>query len=185
MGIPVINEDNGSFPCWRRLFVAMSEIHNSVAVADGLHMERRTLAQTRTFEVIAESWPAGISLSELAERRRITPGTASLSVDALVAVGLVERAPSLVGDRRKIRLLLTAKALEHIRKIEGIADTLFAEAFSGVPDADRRAFLRVLEKVEENLALKKQKEKDARRTARSMKKNSSRKASPSVSGRAS
>lgn len=143
--------EQNEFPQWKTLFAVVGEIRRRVASADKLRMEHRTLEQANTFDLIAESYPDGILLKELARRRGVTPGTASTGVESLVRAGAVRRV-AVDGDRRSLKLLPTAKALRHIASVSALTDKIAREAFAGISASDRAAYLRVLRKVSENLS---------------------------------
>jgi DNA-binding MarR family transcriptional regulator len=85
----------------------------------------------------------GLRLSDLAERLRIAPRSATEVVDGLQERGLVARSPD-PSDRRAVLLRVTDQGRRIRAEIETarIADS--AERFARLPVADRRDLARIL-----------------------------------------
>jgi DNA-binding MarR family transcriptional regulator len=112
------------------------------------HLTRESLApwdispsHGRALAVLLET--PDLRLSEVSERLRIAPRSATEVIDALAGRGLAERHPD-PDDRRAIRVRLTdqgcsvAAAIREARRTE-------AEAFFGIlKDDDRRTLARIL-----------------------------------------
>jgi DNA-binding MarR family transcriptional regulator len=121
-----------------------------VTVTRGLHRQARdalsglglTPASARALRVLGGA-DRPLRMSELAERLRIVPRSATTLVDALEGDGLVQRQPD-EADRRSMRVHLTpagAQLLTRMRQARyGAADRLLA----ALPDDDRDALRRVL-----------------------------------------
>lgn len=141
----------GEFPYWKEFFLISNEIRNRVDSASHRQFDRMPLAQSRTLEVVTLSMPNGVSLSELAEARGVTPGTASVAVDALVASGFLERC-SVPADRRKVRIVLTEKANVRMQRLNVRAHEWFAEALKIFSPQDLEALRKILTKLKEALS---------------------------------
>ncbi len=113
-------------------------------------LDKYSFSSIRTFEEIVASAPDGISLRELAQKREITAGTASVAVDILVKAGFVKRETS-ENDRRAIRLLPTKKALNRREKLDGVCEEFFEKALEGISARERKMFAKILEKMTANL----------------------------------
>lgn len=130
----------------------LRRIRDRVADIDGRdgQLEKHTIAQQRTFEVVLTHYPDGILLKDLARIRGITAGAASVAVSALEACGMVRRA-AVDGDRRATLLLPTEKSLKKGEKLDALTAEVTEEALRGVPAEDRETCFRVLRKMLENL----------------------------------
>ena len=93
---------------------------------------------------------AGISQARLAELTNIEPMTVVRILDRMEAEGLVERRQDPI-DRRAHCLCLTSQAKPALDEIGRLADQTRAEIFAGVSQAERTAFLHVLERLAHNL----------------------------------
>jgi DNA-binding MarR family transcriptional regulator len=97
--------------------------------------------QARALTVVVER--DGVRLSDLAQRLRIAPRSATEVADALQERGLVERAPD-PGDRRAVLLRPTAEG----RRIRGEIDAArvadAAELYARLSEADRATLARIL-----------------------------------------
>ncbi len=93
---------------------------------------------------------AGISQARLAELTDIEPMTVVRILDRMEAEGLVERRHDPV-DRRAHCLCLTLQAKPALDEIWRLADQTRTEIFAGVSQAERTAFLHVLERLAHNL----------------------------------
>ena len=82
--------------------------------------------------------------------RLLKPSLVSYHVDNLVRDGFVERCPSET-DRRQITLRLTEKSQPLVNDGRSVQQR-FAESIAlGVTDEERAAFVRCMEKMDENI----------------------------------
>ncbi|MCO6415022.1 MarR family transcriptional regulator [Siccirubricoccus sp. KC 17139] len=93
----------------------------------------------------------GLTQKTLAAGLAIEGPTLVRTLDWLQAEGLVERRESVL-DRRANTLHLTEKARPLIQRIEAVATQVRAEILGGIPEAELRACLAVLDKVAAGLA---------------------------------
>ena len=92
----------------------------------------------------------GASQAKLAELTCIEPMAMVRLLDRMEADGLVERRTDPL-DRRARSLYLTPKSKPALDEIWRLAAQARAETFAGISQAERNAFLDVLERLEENL----------------------------------
>lgn len=119
------------------------------------HFDRRALR----FDLTRSQWRAlkairreeGISQRGLAERLELDAIAIGRVIDRLQQAGFIERRAD-PADRRRWRLHLTPKAHAVTDDMELLARDLRAESLHGVDAADFDAFLRVLERIQANLA---------------------------------
>jgi len=107
-----------------------------------------TPSQVRAIRVLAAQDSGGVRSSELAQRLKIAPRSATEVVDALEAKGLVSRSPD-PGDRRAVRVALTAKGhalSEEVRRARGAESERLFERLS---ESDREALARILRKLQD------------------------------------
>lgn len=95
-----------------------------------------------------------------AELLDVEPITLCRMVDRLEDAGLVERRPD-PDDRRARRLHLTAKSREKLTRLRERLDTMVDEMLSGMSDAERDDFTRLLTVVRTNLVAQREQEKTA------------------------
>jgi len=81
-----------------------------------LHAYQLSLAQMDVLSVLADAVDSGLTCSEIAERTLITKGGITGILDRLEARALVKRMPSR-DDRRSVRVRLSAKGIELLRKL--------------------------------------------------------------------
>jgi DNA-binding MarR family transcriptional regulator len=72
-------------------------------------------------------------------------------IDSLQEAGLIERRPH-AHDRRIRTLWLTGPAQPILAQVRSVADEVRAQAFGGLPDAERKMLLDLLATVRGNLA---------------------------------
>ena len=94
----------------------------------------------------------GISQAKLADSTSIEPMAMVRILDRMEADGLVERRPD-PGDRRARSLYLTPKAKPALDEIWRLAALTRSEAFAGISQSERDAFLDILARLDRNLAL--------------------------------
>jgi DNA-binding MarR family transcriptional regulator len=93
----------------------------------------------------------GVSQARLAELIDVDPMAMVRLLDRMEADELIERRAD-PADRRARRLYLKGKARPLLAEIWHLAELTRAEVFAGVGDADREAFMRVLEQLHANVA---------------------------------
>jgi DNA-binding MarR family transcriptional regulator len=86
------------------------------------------------------------SMSELASHLRLDHSTLSRTVDGLVKKGLLSRKPD-AGDRRVVRVALTASGQETCEGIHVGNDAFCQGVFGQIPPAQREAVLRHFEQL--------------------------------------
>lgn len=107
-----------------------------------------SVQQFWTMVVIARS--DGLSLRELAARRRMDEPTACRVVNSLVRRRLVRRSPD-PADRRRSRLMLTPSGAEFAANLLPLAEAILAAVEGALTSAERRAVVAGLRKVIANL----------------------------------
>ncbi|MGE5668881.1 MAG: MarR family winged helix-turn-helix transcriptional regulator [Betaproteobacteria bacterium] len=102
----------------------------------------------------------GASQARLAELADVDPMTMVRILDRMEADGLLERRAD-PDDRRARRLYLTPKARPLLDEIWRLADLTRSEAFAGITQRQREAFIDVLERVYANVCALKDQRIDA------------------------
>jgi DNA-binding MarR family transcriptional regulator len=97
--------------------------------------------QARALAVVCQG--DGVRLSDLAERLRIAPRSATEVADALQERGLVERTPD-PGDRRAVLLRPTGEGRRIRGEIDAARAADSAELYARLSPADRSALARIL-----------------------------------------
>jgi len=93
----------------------------------------------------------GVSQARLAELAEVDAMTMVRILDRMEADGLLERRPD-PSDRRARCLYLTPKAKTVLNEIWRLSDEVRADAFAGLSQQQREAFMDALEHIHENLA---------------------------------
>jgi MarR family transcriptional regulator for hemolysin len=93
----------------------------------------------------------GASQARLAELTEVEPMTMVRILDRMEADQLLERRPD-PADRRARCLYLTDKARPLLDEIWRIADITRGDVFTGIGEADRDSFMRILEQLHGNLS---------------------------------
>ncbi|WP_030274829.1 MarR family winged helix-turn-helix transcriptional regulator [Streptomyces sp. NRRL B-24484] len=113
-----------------------------------------TPAQARALRTLAhapgcgeEPGTAPMRLSDLAERLRIAPRSATAVVDALEEAGLVARTPD-PADRRAVRVVLTDAGRAALDRIGRVRHEVAQEYFEPVSRAEQEALLQALRAAE-------------------------------------
>ncbi len=106
--------------------------------------EEVTLTQYRTLVVLASRGPQ--SLAALAEAVDVAPPTATRMCDRLVKKGLVGRRHDS-GDRRLIRLTLTAKGRDLVNAVTERRRTEIAGLLSAIPGDQQPALVDSLQRL--------------------------------------
>lgn len=94
--------------------------------------------------------PAGMTVSELAARLGIEPPTATRSLARLGGGGWFRREP-VPGDRRQVRIVVTAAGRDLLPEIERVWSDLAELAFGEVPPDRRDQALTILEEANDRL----------------------------------
>jgi DNA-binding MarR family transcriptional regulator len=102
----------------------------------------------------------GENQGHYAELLDVEPITLCRMVDRLEDAGLVERQTD-PGDRRARRLHLTAKSREKLTRVRERLEAMVDEMLTGLSNADREEFVRLLTVVRTNLAAQREQEKAA------------------------
>jgi len=89
----------------------------------------------------------GFPVTELAEKTGVTPGAVTQFVDALVEKGLVSRAGD-PGDRRVVRLKLTAMARQRYEKLRTDYLESMARVFGVLSNDEIQELIRIFEKID-------------------------------------
>ncbi len=92
----------------------------------------------------------GVSQTRLAELAEIEPMTMVRILDRMERDGWLERRPDPT-DRRARRLYLTKKTKPLLAEIWRLAGLTLAEAFAGISNVERSAFIRMLERIHRNV----------------------------------
>ncbi len=93
----------------------------------------------------------GMSQAQLAERLDMEAISLVRLIDSLQETGLIERRPH-ANDRRIRTLWLTEAARPILAQVRAVAEEVRAQAFKGIPEAEREALLDLLVRVRRNLA---------------------------------
>ncbi|WP_189277063.1 MarR family winged helix-turn-helix transcriptional regulator [Kitasatospora griseola] len=111
-----------------------------------------TPAQARALRTLAHApgceSAETMRLSELADRLRIAPRSATTVVDALEEAGLVARTPD-PADRRAVRLVLTTAGHGALERISQVRHEVAQQYFGPVSPAEQDSLLRALRHAEE------------------------------------
>jgi DNA-binding MarR family transcriptional regulator len=92
----------------------------------------------------------GLSPGVLAQRLGVRPPTITKTISRLQAEGFVERRASET-DQRQAHIFLTQAGLDAIKSIERSIRKTEKQAMRGLDKKERKAFLRLLAKLEANL----------------------------------
>ncbi len=131
----------------------------AILISDSARLLRRRFdARARCLGVSRAQWQVlfalsrneGINQAGLAEALDVETITVGRMVDRLEEAGLVERRAD-PADRRAWRLHLTARAHPILDELRGVADTVMAETFAGIGEAEQAAVTAVLTRVRSNL----------------------------------
>ncbi len=87
------------------------------------------------------NYPQNNTGGDIVEYRMISKANVSKGVESLAEKGFLERKEDLQ-DRRKIRLILQAKAEPITEEIEKMRGSFFAKAFSGFTEENKREYFR-------------------------------------------
>ena len=90
---------------------------------------------------------------EIAAGCQIEPATVTSLLPRMEAAGLIERR-SENGNRRSLYVYLTDKGRDRAAQIEDAFKALEREAFEGIPETEREAFMTAFCRIYENLSRK-------------------------------
>jgi DNA-binding MarR family transcriptional regulator len=105
-------------------------------------------AQWRLMVRVAKE--AGVTQARLAELLEIEPISVSRLVDRMEEGGWIERRAD-AADRRVRMIFPTEKASAAYADVKSLAGEVYEESLSGVSPEDRRALIRVLDAIVQNL----------------------------------
>jgi DNA-binding MarR family transcriptional regulator len=127
-------------------------IGTSMATGFDQHFAEIGISQAQ-FRMLLAVWmhggAEGIAPSQLAEHLFLERGTVSVLSERLVKLGWLARQPG--DDRRSIRLALTESGGATLRQVTPLAIQLAEETLNGIAEADLRAMLTNLERIESKL----------------------------------
>lgn len=92
------------------------------------------------------------SVTDLARAAEVNPGAMTRLLDKLEARSLIARETD-PNDRRALHIHLTDAGRAIWRDIDRCSQRVLDSAFTGIDDVQRREFVRLLEKVRDNLSL--------------------------------
>lgn len=95
-----------------------------------------TLVQCHTLLAVADAQPA--TVGDLAAELGLDKSTSSRTCEALVRLGLVQRA-LVPGDRRQALLSLTPAGQAEVRRIDEFSDRYYREIMAPLPENERDA----------------------------------------------
>lgn len=107
------------------------------------------MAQVQT--VMAVSASTELTISNLAEKLKVSPPSASCMVDRLVEKGVLLRERS-EQDRRKVVVRLSARAAQHAERMDAAVLAAFLDLVEKVGPETAEKWCEVLERVEQVLA---------------------------------
>lgn len=106
---------------------------------------------TPQYHVLSRLWQSdGILTSVIAKDICVTGSTLTGVLDRLEVKGLIRRAAS-AHDRRAVEIWLTSTGQEMQEPVIKIIDEIHEKALDGFSEAQQKRFLKVLDKVTENL----------------------------------
>jgi DNA-binding MarR family transcriptional regulator len=94
-------------------------------------------------------------MTDLARFMRVTTAAMTGIIDRLVKYGYVSRIPDLK-DRRIIKVRLTVKGLELVKKVRRERRQMFLDIFGRISEEDRENYLRILMQIREILSKEKE-----------------------------
>ena len=103
-----------------------------------------SMLQIKVLGCVAER--AGESMKSLAKDLKVTPAAVTIIIDKLAADGLIKKKTD-VKDKRVIRLLLTAKGLQYLRRGMKILREHIEEVTSVLSPAEKMQLIAILTKL--------------------------------------
>ncbi|MDD4940146.1 MAG: MarR family transcriptional regulator [Candidatus Omnitrophica bacterium] len=116
--------------------------------ANELYKGKITLPQFLILEFLSRKGES--RMTDMARCMHVTTAAMTGMVERLVGYGYVERVYDLK-DRRTIRIRLTPSGNSLIKKINEQRRRMVINIFGGIPENDRREYLKILTQVRENL----------------------------------
>ncbi|MGK5082182.1 MarR family transcriptional regulator [Bdellovibrionota bacterium FG-1] len=107
------------------------------AIRHGMRAAAHAQFSVPQFRVMARLWGGSTTTSELAELIGTSVPAMSRLVEALVALGLIMRAPQS-HDRRQVLLVLTAEGRKRYSRFRRTTQGHFKEKFSMLSDQERK-----------------------------------------------
>ena len=93
----------------------------------------------------------GIMLKHLAAKINLTAGAASIIVDSLVKMKLLDRLPD-ENDRRAVKIRLSQLGAEHFERHFNYFSSTMEEIISRIPEEELSAFEKVLAKMQHGIS---------------------------------
>lgn len=111
-----------------------------------------TLGQLRVLKAVYNLSPeqkdqSGIMLKTLAAKINLTAGAASIIVDSLVKMQLLDRLPD-ENDRRAVKIRLSRQGAEHFERHFNYFTATMDEILSGIPEEELEVFEKVLCRIQ-------------------------------------
>ncbi len=100
--------------------------------------------------------PDYCTAKDLCNLKNIKPNLASFHIEKLVQNGYILR-ESVVGDRREVKLVVTEKSSEIIKKGTLIRDKIIHDIINGIAKEEMNAFARFMKQIGENAEIVKKK----------------------------
>jgi len=125
----------------RRMMRGISTHSKRLAHETGL-----TVPQVVCLQAIAEGPADGLSISELAKRVSLSPGTASRVIERLVRAGLVERRRR-ARDRRLVAVSLTPQGRRRMESMPPLFHDGFLERLQSLSAEERRQVQATLDRI--------------------------------------
>ena len=123
---------------WARMADELSKAGHDLSFSQYITLKKLALGTT--------------SATALARAAELNPGAMTRLIDKLIERGLVERHAD-PGDRRVVRIQLSEQGQTIWRDIDQCGNRVRERAMSGMDEAPRLQFIRVLEQVRDNLSL--------------------------------
>jgi DNA-binding MarR family transcriptional regulator len=143
------SDDHHSLRLWLRLLACSTDIETEIRKRLRAHFGM-TLAR---FDYLAQlhRHPDGLRMSALSRFLMVTGGNVTGLTDELEKDGLVQR-DAEPGDRRSVRVALTAKGRKVFEKIASEHESWVIELFGGIDEAERQHLYTLLGKLRVQLS---------------------------------
>ena len=153
--------DTNASEFWRLLFAVTDALRENAVRFDLNALPNQyasvTVGQMRILKAIFLSqteYPDGMMLKMLAEKVNLTPGAASVIVESLVKLGILDRKTSST-DRRAVSICLSGNGRKIIERYGRFYTEIAEELLTGVGQEDYAAMMRLLTHFHNILANKK------------------------------
>jgi DNA-binding MarR family transcriptional regulator len=141
----------GIDPKTERLIGELSALVGRVMLLARGNDEGPALTSTQRLALFELNASESLRLNELAERIVTSPPTASRAVDALIALGFVERVPD-PSDRRAVQIRVTDYGRDRVaERVARVGETL-GPALGTLPPDDRKQLVALLTRLNQALA---------------------------------